>query len=103
MDYPLLFFALGYLKKNTRILFGIQNFFEILQLLNFLKKKRGLETKKKGTEFKKKGTEIAKKGTGRGLRNKKRGLNITYLCGLSINSPLFAKKTSMVGKSMNKL
>ena len=58
---------------------------------------------KKGTGTSKKGTEIAKKGTVRGLRSKKRGLNITYLCGLSINSPLFAKKTSSVVKSMNKL
>ena len=103
MDYPLFFFAFGYLEKNTRIFFGIQNFFEFPQFLNFLKKKRGLKTKKKGTGFKKKGTEIAKKGTGRGLRSKKKGLNITYLCGLSINSPLFAKKTSSVRKSMNKL
>ena len=46
---------------------------------------------KKGTGTSKKGTKTLKKGTEVGLRNKKRGLDFSYVCGLMRNSPLFLK------------
>ena len=62
MDYPLFFFAFGYLEKNTRIFFGIQNFFEFPQFLNFLKKKGDWRLKKRGLDFKKRGLKSQKRG-----------------------------------------